>query len=314
MRVFDGDEAREGVLAVPVAADSTELGACRRLGLEHVAPEHRDAECAQVGVAGDSLAEDLRERDVHVEKGVEASQEEHLHDGRRPDYYAEEDGSALAIVRGGETERARKGQLSDSREGEAEESAGGEGSDFLRIHEERLAPPCHGVTHGSTRRVTGAGRVEGRSASRESASPDRRTAPRSSAGVAQSVWLAGMGSPPIPDRGPTRRSVSPTSRPPGFRNRSPPRPHPGIRPAAAPASVPFVPPKRRTGGSIKGKERASEGLEDDDGHEDERGPATRDAAFPPQAMPTYRHLLGSNNGGAACVAAFLSLALVRDSS
>ncbi|GJN90929.1 hypothetical protein Rhopal_003943-T1 [Rhodotorula paludigena] len=108
-----------------------------------------------------------------------------------------------------------------------------------------------------------------------------------------------MGSPPIPDRGPTRRSVSPTSRPPGFRNRSPPRPHPGIRPAAAPASVPFVPPKRRTGGSIKGKERASEGLEGDDDDEDERGPATRDAAFPPQAMPTYRHLLGSNNGGAA---------------
>ncbi|BGO91840.1 hypothetical protein NBRC10512_007638 [Rhodotorula toruloides] len=99
-----------------------------------------------------------------------------------------------------------------------------------------------------------------------------------------------MGSPPIPDRSPTKRAVSPSSRPPAYRDRSPPRPHPGTRPPVAPASVPFSPPKRKTGGSIKGKERAtSEGVE---------GPGG-DGEFPPAPVPTYRHLLGSNNGGAA---------------
>ncbi|BGP25082.1 DNA polymeraseeta subunit [Rhodotorula toruloides] len=99
-----------------------------------------------------------------------------------------------------------------------------------------------------------------------------------------------MGSPPVPDRSPTKRAVSPSSRPPAFRARSPPRPHPGTRPPVAPASVPFSPPKRKTGGSIEGKERAtSEGVEGLGG----------DGEFPPAPVPTYRHLLGSNNGGAA---------------
>lgn len=117
---------------------------------------------------------------------------------------------------------------------------------------------------------------------------------------------AGMGSPPIPDRSPTKAAASTESssahRPVGFGN-DPPRPHPGIRPAVAPASVPFSPPKRRTGGSIKGKERAvsvtgeanSARTEDDD---DDREPLG-DPAFPPQTRPTYRHILGTGNGGAA---------------
>ncbi|GAA5878358.1 hypothetical protein JCM8547_007530 [Rhodosporidiobolus lusitaniae] len=103
-----------------------------------------------------------------------------------------------------------------------------------------------------------------------------------------------MGSPPIPDRSPPPAQSS--SRPPAFRNRSPPAPHPGLRPAVAPASVPFSPPKRTTGGSIKGKERALNwgadgGREEDDGREGQ------DPDFPPQGTPTYRHLLGNNNVG-----------------
>ncbi|GAA5983899.1 hypothetical protein JCM10908_005967 [Rhodotorula pacifica] len=109
-----------------------------------------------------------------------------------------------------------------------------------------------------------------------------------------------MGSPPIPDRLPpppsTRASTS-SSRPIGFGD-APPRPHPGIRPAVAPASVPFSPPKRRTGGSIMGKERAA--LVDGDGDDEEGEEGTAgDLAFPPQVRPTYRHVLGSGNGGAA---------------
>ncbi|GAA5843556.1 hypothetical protein JCM9279_000791 [Rhodotorula babjevae] len=107
-----------------------------------------------------------------------------------------------------------------------------------------------------------------------------------------------MGSPPIPDRGVVPRGRSPaagsSSRIPG---RSPPRPHPGIRPAAAPSAVTFTPPKRRTGGSIKGKERAL-GDDDHDDDDDER-PTARDDDFPPQVKPTYRHVLGQGNGGAA---------------
>lgn len=108
-----------------------------------------------------------------------------------------------------------------------------------------------------------------------------------------------MGSPPIPDRGVVPRGRSPaaasSSRIPG---RSPPRPHPGIRPAAAPSAVTFTPPKRRTGGSIKGKERA---LGDDDrsDDDDDQPPTARDDDFPPQIEPTYRHVLGQGNGGAA---------------
>ncbi|GAA5967675.1 hypothetical protein JCM11641_005731 [Rhodosporidiobolus odoratus] len=98
-----------------------------------------------------------------------------------------------------------------------------------------------------------------------------------------------MGSPPIPDRSPPRTPSTSTSRPHAFRDRSPPRPHPGIQPAVAPASVPFSPPKRRTGGSFKGKERAMEIGPDEVGF---------DPHFPRQALPTYRHLQG-NNGGAA---------------
>ncbi|BGP48674.1 N-acetyltransferase eso1 [Rhodotorula kratochvilovae] len=102
-----------------------------------------------------------------------------------------------------------------------------------------------------------------------------------------------MGSPPIPDRDPPRgRSASPSSSSTRIPGRSPPRPHPGVRPAVAPLSVVFSPPKRRTGGSIKGKERA---LGDDP---DEVG-AEGESEFPPQTQPTYRHLLGQGNGGAA---------------
>ncbi|GAA5958075.1 hypothetical protein JCM8115_001122 [Rhodotorula mucilaginosa] len=106
-----------------------------------------------------------------------------------------------------------------------------------------------------------------------------------------------MGSPPIPDRTPVASSSSTTTtaRPIGFGD-APPRPHPGIRPAVAPASVPFSPPKRRTGGSIKGKERA---LSVEEGEAAEEGTAEGDPAFPPQMQPTYRHILGSGNGGAA---------------
>lgn len=138
-----------------------------------------------------------------------------------------------------------------------------------------------------------------------------------------------MGSPPIPDRSPTKsasREVaasSVSSRPVGFGD-APPRPHPGIRPAVAPASVPFSPPKRRTGGSIKGKERAASFdpfrvADDDDGRDkdddEDRGGDQggmresggtaaiannrADPPFPAQTRPTYRHILGSGNGGAA---------------
>ncbi|GAA6039453.1 hypothetical protein JCM8097_009555 [Rhodosporidiobolus ruineniae] len=104
-----------------------------------------------------------------------------------------------------------------------------------------------------------------------------------------------MGSPPIPDRSPPPQpSTSRSSIPPAFRNRSPPAPHPGIQPARAPSSVPFSPPKRKTGGSIKGKERAI----DQDGQEGAAA-AGGDPDFPPQTVPTYRHLLGQGNGGAA---------------
>lgn len=109
-----------------------------------------------------------------------------------------------------------------------------------------------------------------------------------------------MGSPPVPDRSPVASSsstvtaVPPARRPIGFGD-APPRPHPGIRPAVAPASVPFSPPKRRTGGSIKGKERA---LSVEEGFGGE-GEAAGDSAFPPQMQPTYRHILGSGNAGAA---------------
>ncbi|GAA5999791.1 hypothetical protein JCM10207_005912 [Rhodosporidiobolus poonsookiae] len=106
-----------------------------------------------------------------------------------------------------------------------------------------------------------------------------------------------MGSPPIPDRSPPPQpSTSSSSVPPAFRSRSPPRPHPGIQPARAPASVPFSPPKRRTGGTIKGKERAVDGEGDGEGGADE---PLADPDFPAQVQPTYRHLLGTNNGGAA---------------
>ncbi|BGP16689.1 hypothetical protein JCM10213_000394 [Rhodosporidiobolus nylandii] len=102
-----------------------------------------------------------------------------------------------------------------------------------------------------------------------------------------------MGSPPIPARSPppavasasSSSSTLPDQRPPAFRDRSPPRPHPGIQPARAPASVPFSPPKRRSGG-VKGKERAFEG-EEQDGEGD----------FPAEATVTWRHLLGHNNAG-----------------
>lgn len=113
-----------------------------------------------------------------------------------------------------------------------------------------------------------------------------------------------MGSPPIPDRrspvassssSTTTTTAAPAARPIGFGD-APPRPHPGIRPAVAPASVPFSPPKRRTGGSIKGKERA---LSVEEGEAAEQGTASGDSAFPPQMQPTYRHILGSGNGGAA---------------
>lgn len=138
-----------------------------------------------------------------------------------------------------------------------------------------------------------------------------------------------MGSPPIPDRSPNKsasREVatsSVSSRPVGFGD-APPRPHPGVRPAVAPASVPFSPPKRRTGGSIKGKERAASFdpfrvADDDDGRDkdddEDRGgdqggmresagtaaiaSNRADPAFPAQTRPTYRHILGSGNGGAA---------------
>ncbi|GAA5864259.1 hypothetical protein JCM3774_001272 [Rhodotorula dairenensis] len=119
-----------------------------------------------------------------------------------------------------------------------------------------------------------------------------------------------MGSPPIPDRSPTKAAASTSSssaaaRPVGFGD-APPRPHPGIRPAVAPASIPFSPPKRRTGGSIKGKERAVSGADadpaaqrEDDADTAATTAAGRDAAFPPQTQPTYRHILGSGNGGAA---------------
>lgn len=118
-----------------------------------------------------------------------------------------------------------------------------------------------------------------------------------------------MGSPPIPDRSPTKAAADASaastgsSRPIGFGD-APPRPHPGVRPAVAPASVPFSPPKRRTGGSIKGKERAISVDEggNGDGDEDQGGTAaeyTIDPAYPPQARPTYRHILGHGNGGAA---------------
>ncbi|GAA5820482.1 hypothetical protein JCM3770_005545 [Rhodotorula araucariae] len=100
-----------------------------------------------------------------------------------------------------------------------------------------------------------------------------------------------MGSPPIPDRNPPRgRSTSPPAASSSTRwipGRSPPRPHPGVRPAVAPLSVVFSPPKRRTPGSIKGKERALDGADSDD------------REFTPQVSPTYRHLLGQGNGGAA---------------
>ncbi|GAA5820714.1 hypothetical protein JCM11251_003125 [Rhodosporidiobolus azoricus] len=104
-----------------------------------------------------------------------------------------------------------------------------------------------------------------------------------------------MGSPPIPDRTPhptaSTSAAANSERPPAFRDRSPPRPHPGVQPARAPASVPFSPPKRRTGGSLKGKERAMEGDEEDE----EWG----DPDFPKQQKPAYRHLLGNNNTGSA---------------
>lgn len=112
-----------------------------------------------------------------------------------------------------------------------------------------------------------------------------------------------MGSPPIPDRGvaPRGRSPASASRIPG---RSPPRPHPGIRPAVAPSTVPFSPPKRRTGGSLKGKDRAwgppdHSTDDDDDDADDDKAPARVDSDFPPQVKPTYRHVLGTGNGGAA---------------
>ena len=106
-----------------------------------------------------------------------------------------------------------------------------------------------------------------------------------------------MGSPPIPDRGVVPRGRSPAAGSSRIPGRSPPRPHPGIRPAAAPSAVTFTPPKRRTGGSIKGKERAL-GDDDHDDDDDER-PTARDDDFPPQVKPTYRHVLGQSNGGAA---------------
>ncbi|GAA5939375.1 DNA-directed DNA polymerase eta [Sporobolomyces koalae] len=82
-----------------------------------------------------------------------------------------------------------------------------------------------------------------------------------------------MGSPPIPDR-------------------SPPRPHPGPKPALNPASVPFSPPKRKTGGSIKGKERQQH-------DEHEQCPAQMAQGAQGVGLVTYRHLLGTNNLGAA---------------
>lgn len=127
--------------------------------------------------------------------------------------------------------------------------------------------------------------------------------------------LAQMGSPPIPDRSlPPRLPTASTSTsrassiPPAFRSRSPPRPHPGLQPAVAPASVPFSPPKRNTGGSIKGKEKAFDfgGGADEGVSKGNKG--ARD--FPPLPVATYRHLLGTNNGGAALVP-FPSLFLDR---
>ncbi|GAA5913650.1 DNA-directed DNA polymerase eta [Sporobolomyces salmoneus] len=82
-----------------------------------------------------------------------------------------------------------------------------------------------------------------------------------------------MGSPPIPDR-------------------SPPRPHPGQRPPLDPASVPFSPPKRKSGGSIKGKEKVVQ-----DG--DVQGAAQMAQGAQGIGQVTYRHLLGTNNLGAA---------------
>ncbi|GAA6014594.1 hypothetical protein JCM11491_000162 [Sporobolomyces phaffii] len=83
-----------------------------------------------------------------------------------------------------------------------------------------------------------------------------------------------MGSPPIPDR-------------------SPPRPHPGQRPPLHPGAVPFSPPKRKSGGSIKGKERQ---LDDSDGT---HSPAQMAQGAQGIGQVTFRHLLGSNNLGAA---------------
>ncbi|GAA5912334.1 hypothetical protein JCM5296_006838 [Sporobolomyces johnsonii] len=73
-----------------------------------------------------------------------------------------------------------------------------------------------------------------------------------------------MGSPPIPDR-------------------PRPLPAPAARPTVSPSSVPFSPPKRKTGGSLKAKECPS-------------ATATGTNAT---GTVTYRHLLGNNNTGAA---------------
>ncbi|GAA6064188.1 hypothetical protein JCM10212_005769 [Sporobolomyces blumeae] len=90
-----------------------------------------------------------------------------------------------------------------------------------------------------------------------------------------------MGSPPIPDR-------------------SPPRPHPGPRPVVAPSSVPFSPPKRKSGGSIKGKERSMDlgGAAQQNGSPGDV-PAQMAQGAQGVGLVTYRHLLGSNNLGAA---------------
>lgn len=86
-----------------------------------------------------------------------------------------------------------------------------------------------------------------------------------------------MGSPPIPDRP---------------REQSPPRPHPGPRPPKDPSAVPFSPPKRKSGGSIKGKERAMQLGDQGDAAQLAQGAQGI-------GQVTYRHLLGTNNLGAA---------------
>ncbi|CEQ42593.1 SPOSA6832_04423 [Sporobolomyces salmonicolor] len=81
-----------------------------------------------------------------------------------------------------------------------------------------------------------------------------------------------MGSPPIPDR-------------------PRPLPPPAARPSVSPSSVPFSPPKRKSGGSLKAKERA---MDLDDG-----SATAATAGANGKGTVTYRHLLGNNNTGAA---------------